>query len=111
MEDIDDISAEWVEKIRIAIQSEAEQTAQHLRLAIEEREKKIVGLENQVEMLKWAVNQVVSNLKPAIYLDDSNDTYNISGQPGAVGSNAKAHDMTFNQSDSRIEQSEERKDD
>ena len=35
----------------------------------------------------------------------NNDTYNISGQAGAVGPNAHAHDMTFTQIGSRIEQS------
>ena len=35
----------------------------------------------------------------------SNETYNISGQAGAVGLNAHAHDMTFNQIGSQIEKS------
>src|SRR6266508_3530852 len=61
LEDISDISAERVEELRTAIQLEAEQTTQHLRLAIEEREKKIFGLESQVEMLKWSFNPVVLN--------------------------------------------------
>src|SRR6266545_1611588 len=112
LEDISDISAERVEELRTAIQLEAEQTTQHLRLAIEEREKKIFGLESQVEMLKWSFNQVVLNQKPNIYLSEgdlnmSSDTYNISGQAGAVGPNAHAHDMTFNQIGSRIENSME----
>lgn len=33
------------------------------------------------------------------------DKYNVSGQAGAVGSNAHAHDMTFNQLGSQIEKS------
>src|SRR6266508_2945267 len=112
LEDISDISAERVEELRTAIQLEAEQTTQHLRLAIEEREKKIFGLESQVEMLKWSFNPVVLNQKPNIYLSEgdlnmSSDTYNISGQAGAVGPNAHAHDMTFNQIGSRIENSME----
>src|SRR6266508_3742986 len=70
LEDISDISAERVEELRTAIQLEAEQTTQHLRLAIEEREKKIFGLESQVEMLKWSFNPVVLNQKPNIYLSE-----------------------------------------
>jgi hypothetical protein len=57
------------------------------------------------------INQlnVTSNGHIAGYLESGDglmgDTYNVSGQAGAVGSNAHAYDMTFNQIVSHLEKS------
>jgi hypothetical protein len=56
----------------------------------------------------------IKQLAPLVYIsrqsinfqgDHMGDTYNVSGQVGAVGQNAHAHDMTFNQIVNNFEKS------
>jgi hypothetical protein len=65
-------------------------------------EGQVQFLKDEVRALERTVDKLLLNQKPTIYLSGgdlsmSSDTYNISGQAGAVGPNARAQDMTFNQ--------------
>ena len=109
-DDSGDISPGQIEELRTAIQSEAEQKAQFLREALAGEKQTVLLLKGEVQALERTVDKLLLNQKPNIYLSEgdlnmSSDTYNISGQVGAVGPNAHAHDITFNQIGSRIEQS------
>jgi hypothetical protein len=108
-----DISPGQIEELRTTIQLEAEQKAQILREALAGEKQTVLLLEGEVQALERTVDKLLLNQKPNIYLSEgdlnmSSDTYNISGQAGAVGPNAHAHDNTFNQLQqigSQIEQS------
>jgi len=81
-----------------------------LREALAGEKQTVLLLKGEVQALERTVDKLLLNQKPNIYLSEgdlnmSSDTYNISGQVGAVGPNAHAHDITFNQIGSRIEQS------
>src|SRR5262245_52633413 len=109
-DDAGDISPGQIEELRTAIQSEAEQKAQFLRETLAGEKQTVLLLKGEIQALERTVDKLLLNQKPNIYLSEgdlnmSSDTYNISGQAGAVGPNAHAHDMTFNQIGSRIEQS------
>lgn len=105
IEDAEDTSPEQIEKLRAAIQAEAEQKAQYLREALES-EKESLFLKGKVQAMTEVVDKLLS--KPTYYLQGGNakmgDEYNI-GQAGAAGPNAHAHDMTFNQIGGNIEKS------
>jgi uncharacterized protein YjbI with pentapeptide repeats len=109
-DDAGDIPPEQIEELRTTIQLEAEQKALFLRQALEGEKQAALLLKGEVQALERTVDKILHSQKPNIYLSEgdlntSSDTYNISGQAGAVGPNAHAHDMTFNQIGSRIEKS------
>jgi uncharacterized protein YjbI with pentapeptide repeats len=98
-DDAGDLSPEQIEELRTAIESEAEQKALFLRQALE---GELQFLRGEVRALERTVDKLLLNQKPSIYLGEgalnmSGDIYNVPGQAGAVGPNAHAHDMTFNQ--------------
>jgi uncharacterized protein YjbI with pentapeptide repeats len=101
LDDADDISPEQIEGLRTAIQSEAERQAQQFRLALKEKEETVLRLEGQLQTFQWTFRELLSQYKPNQLLImggvEMGDKYEISGQAGAVGPNAHAHDMTFNQ--------------
>jgi uncharacterized protein YjbI with pentapeptide repeats len=115
-DDAENISPEQI----TTIQAEAEQKALFLRQALEGEKQTVLLLKGEIQALERTlertVDKLLANQKPTIYLGDgdlniSSDTYNISGQAGAVGPNAQADDMTFDQIGSQTAESEERKPD
>jgi uncharacterized protein YjbI with pentapeptide repeats len=102
--DAKDTHPEQIEQLRAVIQLEVEQKAQYLRRAFEEEN---LLLKSEMRALERQVAIFLS--RPTYYLEKGSlnmgDTYNIDGQAGAVGPNAHAHDMTFNQIASRLEKS------
>jgi hypothetical protein len=109
IEDSDNTSAEQMEQLRSSIQAEAEQKPSQFRRVLREKEEIILWLDGQVESLNWTFNELLLNQKPTILLTAGDfkmgDEYNVRGQAGAVGPNAHAHDMTFNQIVSQIDKS------
>src|SRR5262249_29156608 len=109
-DDVDDVSLERMEELRSAVQLDAEHKASFLRQELEGEKRTVLLLRGEVQALERTVDKLLLGQRPTIYLSEgdlnmSSDTYNISGQAGAVGPNAHAHDMTFNQIGSRIEES------
>jgi uncharacterized protein YjbI with pentapeptide repeats len=90
-------TSEDIEVIKQAVQSEAERNIQILREILESKEGKIKKLKGKVEGLKETISD--------LWKEEKGDTYNISGQAGAVGPNAHAHDNTFNQLVNQFNQS------
>lgn len=104
VEETEDTSPAQTELLRAEIQAEAEQKAVRLREALESEKASVLLLGTEVRRLEWMVDKLLS--RPTFYLrrGDANvgDQYNV-GQAGAVGPNAHAHDMTFNQIGGNIE--------
>ena len=109
IDDSGDASSEQGEELRAAIQSEAEQEVQRFRLSLKEKEEIILRLEGQVQAFQWTYKELLLNQKQNLLFItggfEMGDEYNVSGQAGAIGPNAHAHDMTFNQIGSLIEKS------
>jgi len=94
---------EQLEELKKVIESEWEQKSRWLRKEIENEN---LILRGEVRALERQINSLFS--KPTFYLEQGNitsDTYNISGQAGAVGPNAYAQDNTFNQIGNQIARS------
>lgn len=104
IEEAEDASPEQMTRLRAAIQSEAEQKAQRLREALEGEKQSVLLLKGEVRTLERMVDKLLS--RPTFYLQGGDarvgDEYNT-GQAGAVGPQAHAHDMTFNQIGGNIE--------
>ena len=104
VEDADDIPLGQLEQIRASIQAEAERKARRFRKALESEKQSVLLLKGEVRALERTVDKFLS--RPTIYLEGGDaimgDEYNV-GQAGAVGPNAHAHDMTFNQIGGNIE--------
>jgi len=101
LDDTGDTSPEQIEELRAAIQSEAERGAQQFRLALKEKDDLVLQLQGQVQAYQWlfAERSPQSNPNQLLIIGgiEMGDKYEISGQAGAVGPNAHAHDNTFNQ--------------
>jgi hypothetical protein len=97
LEDSDAQSPEQLKQFKAELEIEAQQKSQYLRQVLEEA----LQLKGQIQAYERIVGQLLSSQKPTYYLEKGGiqmgDSYNISGQAGAVGHNAHAHDMTFNQ--------------
>jgi hypothetical protein len=103
MEDTRNRSPEQVKQLKAALETEAQQKVEYQRQALAEREKRL-ELEVAHKYLDAVINKLI--LRPTVHHGDLHmDNYNISGQVGAVGPNAHAHDNTFSQIVSRLEQS------
>jgi uncharacterized protein YjbI with pentapeptide repeats len=97
--------------LREMLQEEAEQRIQLLRNALEERESFL--LKDEIRHIEFMVNKILPIRRhQAITLYDHKmsginvgNTYNVSGQAGAVGANAHAQNMTSDQISSQIEKS------
>lgn len=89
-------SKEQLECLAAEIKAEAEQKAQLIRKSLEQENLMLKG---GIQVLERQVYAFLS--KPTYYLEKGNinmsDTYNVSGQGGAIGRDAHAHDNTFNQ--------------
>ena len=101
LEESKDIAVEEIEAIRAVIQAEAEHNINALRLALESKDKDIAELQIEVKTLDRVIDKFIKKAGKTIM----GDAYKISGQAGAVGPNAHAHDNTFNQLVNQINQS------
>jgi Pentapeptide repeats (8 copies) len=84
-------SPEQLGQLKAALETEAMQKAEFIRQALSEREAKL-QLQGEVKQLTSFVDKLIA--RGSIIMGD---TYKVSGQAGAVGQNAHANDMTFNQ--------------
>jgi uncharacterized protein YjbI with pentapeptide repeats len=84
---------EQLKYLKEALETEAQQKAEYLRQALNEREANL-QLQGEVKQLTSFVDKLIA--RGSIIMGDTN-TYNVSGQAGAVGENASASNMTFNQ--------------
>jgi hypothetical protein len=105
IENIENQPPEEIERLQAALQTEAQQRAEYQRLALTEREIRL-QLQGGLEESRRIFSEFIAHQKPTYLLksegdirmiDDKGDTYNISGQAGAVGPNARAEHNTFNQ--------------
>jgi len=94
IEDTDEKTAEEIEAIKQAMEAEAERNIQILREILETKEGKIKKLKGKVEGLKETISDLWRDYKGETIMGDK---YEISGQVGAVGKNARADHNTFNQ--------------
>jgi uncharacterized protein YjbI with pentapeptide repeats len=105
IEDDGDQSPEQLKQLKAELEAEAQQKGQYLRQALDGT----LELRGQVQAYERVVAQLLSNQKTTYYLEKGDikmgDTYNISGQAGAVGQNASASNMTFNQIVNHFEKS------
>lgn len=104
----DEGSTGEVKQLQAALQPEAQDKVEELRTIFAEKGA-LMLLENKFEQLYGLVHQSLQQPKQltTIHVNQGGsmgDTYNISGQAGAVGPNAEAHDNTFNQLVNHVEQ-------
>jgi hypothetical protein len=105
IEDSGNRPPEHVEQLKAALESEAQQKVEYQRQALAEKKKRL-ELEGALKYSDAVIDKLI--LRPTIHQGDAyhmSDTYSISGQAGAVGPGAQAHDNTFNQIVNRLEQS------
>jgi hypothetical protein len=97
-------SPEQLKQLKAALEEEAQRKIIYQRRALAERETRL-RLEGALKQSDAIINKLI--LRPTIHQGDINmgDNYNIPGQAGAVGPNAHAHDMVFNQIVHQVEQS------
>lgn len=104
IEDSDTQSSEQLKQLKAELEAEAQQKAQYLRQALDEA----LELRGQVQAYERVVGQLLSNQKSIYYLEKGDlqmgSTYNVN-QAGAVGDNASASNMTFNQVVNNFEKS------
>lgn len=101
IEDEGNFTPDQLTQLKKALETEGQQKAEYLRQALSEREAKL-QLQGEVKQLTSIVDKLIA--RGSIIMGDTN-TYNVSGQAGAVGPNAHAHDMTFNQIVNQFEKS------
>jgi uncharacterized protein YjbI with pentapeptide repeats len=93
-----------MKELLAALEDEAQQRIKYQRQALVEREARL-QLEGEVRQLDSVVDKLIRhhtiNVQPGGRMGDE---YNIAGQAGAVGPNSEAHDNTFNQLVSHVEQ-------
>jgi uncharacterized protein YjbI with pentapeptide repeats len=94
IEDTEEKSSEEIAAIKQAMEAEAERNIQILRDILESKEGKIKKLKGKVEGLKETISDIWRDHKGETIMGDK---YEISGQVGAVGKNARADHNTFNQ--------------
>jgi len=96
IEDDGNFTSDQLTQLKAALETEARQKIEYQKQALAERETRL-RLEGEIKQLDSVVNKLI--LRPTIHQGDSymGDNYNISGQAGAIGPSAHAHDMTFNQ--------------
>jgi uncharacterized protein YjbI with pentapeptide repeats len=87
IEDIEEKSPKEIETLRLMLKAEADQHIQTLRKVLKSKEGEIKKLEGKVEGLKETITELWEKHK--------GDTYNIHGQVGAVGRNARAKRNTL----------------
>jgi uncharacterized protein YjbI with pentapeptide repeats len=108
IDDDNDKSSERLKRLRDEIKTTAQRAIEFERKFL--AEEKIRGqLEARLDELRqWFGEQqrlLASANQFNIIGSNMGDTYNVNGQAGAIGQNAHAHDMTFNQIVSHFEQS------
>ncbi|MEN3332970.1 MAG: hypothetical protein V7641_2335 [Blastocatellia bacterium] len=98
IENFNERSLNQTKQLQSTLEAEGQQKIEYQRQALIEREIRL-QLEGEVRQLNSVVDKLI--LRPSIYVNNPGgfmgDKFEISGQVGAVGPNAHAHDMTFNQ--------------
>jgi uncharacterized protein YjbI with pentapeptide repeats len=97
IENTEDLSQKKIESLTHSIKESAKRDIQTLRNALKDRDFEVKLLTGKVEGLKESMSMILKEGK--------GDTYHISGQAGAVGPNAHAHNNTFNQLVNQFNQS------
>jgi uncharacterized protein YjbI with pentapeptide repeats len=98
VEDVGEANAEDLKQLKAAIETKAKEVIEYQRIALAEREIKL-RLEGEVTQLNAVVDKLIMRPSHFYYHQGDitiGDTYNTN-QAGAVGPNAYAHDITFNQ--------------
>ncbi len=97
-------SPEQLKQLKREIETTAQRAIEYERKYLAE-EKQRLQLEGEVKQLTSVVDKLI--LRPSINYQGNNmgDTNIVSGQAGAVGQNAHAHDLTFNQIVNHFEKS------
>jgi uncharacterized protein YjbI with pentapeptide repeats len=102
IEDFNEYSPHQLKQLQSGLEAEARERIEYQRQALLERDTRL-HLEGEIKQLNLVVEKVIDKLalRPSIYVNNQGgfmgDKYDISGQAGAIGPNANAHDMTFNQ--------------
>jgi uncharacterized protein YjbI with pentapeptide repeats len=103
IEDVDNLSKEQIKQLQAALEKEAQQQVEYQRKALVEREKRL-ELEGEVKQLSIVVDKLIQrpnfsiqSMRDFDMSDDQGSKYINKGQVGAMGDNAHAHNMTFNQ--------------
>lgn len=110
IDNAEDANLEAVTKVKAELEAKATELIKYQRKALTERRIRW-QLEGEVKQLNSVVDKLIMKPSHAIQGDliqgdkTMGDSYSVSGQAGAVGSNAHAHDMVFNQIGKQIEQS------
>jgi uncharacterized protein YjbI with pentapeptide repeats len=110
IENTDNQSPKEIKHLKAALEAEAQRGITYQQQFLSEKETRR-QLEGEVKQLSAFVDKLI--LRPSILLkkgtinmnDDKGDIIHISGQAGAVGKNAHAHDNTFNQLVNQFNQS------
>jgi uncharacterized protein YjbI with pentapeptide repeats len=89
-------SPEQLRQLRAEIETTAQRAIEYERKFLAE-EKQRLQLEGALRQSDAIIDKLILRPNYNIQGNYMNDTYNVSGQAGAVGQNAHAHDMTFNQ--------------
>jgi hypothetical protein len=91
-----DKSPEQLKRLKAALEKEAQQKVEYQRQVLAEREIRL-QLEGALRQSDAIIDKLILRPSYSIQGDYMGDTYNVSGQAGAVGQNAHARDMNFNQ--------------
>jgi uncharacterized protein YjbI with pentapeptide repeats len=104
IEDNGTCTLDQLTQLKAALEMEARQKIEYQRQALSEREIRL-QLEGALRHSDAIIDELI--LRPIINVqgDYMGDTYNVSGQAGAVGQNTHAHNMTFNQIVNHFEKS------
>jgi uncharacterized protein YjbI with pentapeptide repeats len=98
IEDAGDLSIGQVKQLQIELETTGKQLVEYQQIILAE-EKSRLRLEGKIEQLNADFDKLM--LRPNIIINNQGgamgDTYEISGQAGAIGPNAHAHHNTFNQ--------------
>jgi hypothetical protein len=106
IEDAGDKSQEYLKQLATEIEDTAQRVIEYERKFLAE-EKQRLQLEGALKQSDAIIDKLI--LRPSVNFQGDykqmGNAYNVSGQAGAVGDNAYAHDMTFNQIVNHFEQS------
>lgn len=96
IEDESNYTPKQLKQLKKEVETTAKQAVEFERKFLGE-EKQRLQLEGEVKQLTSFVDKLIFRPSHNIQGNYMGNTYNISGQAGAVGDNAQAHDNTFNQ--------------
>jgi hypothetical protein len=104
IEEGENFDKEQIKQLQAALEKEAQQQVEYQRKALKEREKRL-ELEGEVKQLSIFVDKLIQ--RPNVKIkkskgdikmsDDKSSKYTNTGYVGAMGDNAQAHNVNFNQ--------------